>query len=686
MSDLSPHEAPSRAPSTRRDDAPATDDVATAALATVREVTSEIVRLVQTAATQAAGSWSLGPLVRSLLPDVERLVEDRTALGAEARALRVRVGDLDARVRELEILLVTREAGWTAERSAFEDDVARERDKAEMLAQDAERRRAEIGMLEGRTRRLREQMDAAAARADADREKTLSLAREMVQSAEEARVAVVGEMESLRATLAAEQARLDETQHERARATQGVAELEADLTHARQIIEQLEASRAGAAAELARARATLVHTEGDLLAVQHAHQLAQAQLDKLCAAHDEMVEDQAQLGAKLHDAGEREARLRLRITGLEQRVQAGREGTAVPEPPAAAIEAVVQAATAGLTSELAQADDRLRLLRDEISQTKATASAATVRAETLQAEAHAAEQARLAALKDVESLRAEIVAVRAAAERVAAERVVVTVAPVVEPPRPQPVVEEPVVRACEPFEADDAVAPAPVAEPAPEPPVVVLDTFDGWGMDVLRVTPSTNAHDYVRELAPSRCLVNVGAPGALDTVVELRRAGVATPLWGFAMAPDNAALAIGRFDVIVRPIDPERVRAQLAPLAVPDGNVIMVGSESATLIPLREGLTQMGQSVRTAWNREQALELAETVEPDVVVIDLGTAAAGAAGLLVELSRRDRPPTIVFVQGTPEYVEVLAAAVGAHGAPIDRPDLVRAAATALDAAA
>jgi CheY-like chemotaxis protein len=671
VNQLSTDDVPTtRDPAPRRGDASA-DDVATAALATVREVTAEIVRLVRTAATQAADGWSLGPIVRALLPDVERLVEERTALGTEARGLRARVGDLDARVRELEALLAAREAGWRAERAAFADDVVRERDKAEMLAQDLERRRAEIGMLEGRTRRLREQMDAAATRHDADREKTLRLAREMVQSAEEARVAVVGEMESLRAALAAEQARLDETQHERARATQGVAELEADLAHARQIIEQLEASRAGAAAELARSRTTLVQTEGDLLAVQHAHQLAHAQLEKLCAAHDEMVEDQAQLTAKLHGAQEREARLRLRITGLEQRLQASRDGGVAPiEPSAAAIDAVVQAATAGLTTDLARAEERTQALRDELARTKAAASAATVRAETLHAELHAAERGRIAAVEEVESLRA------ATAEPPAP-------APVVPP---APVVQQvavPVVEACESFGVED-VAPEPHA--APEATVVVLDTFDGWSLDVLRVTPSTNAHDYVRELAPSRCLVNVGAPGALDTVVELRRAGVATPLWGFAMAPDTAALAIGRFDVIVRPVDPARVRAQLGPLVARDGNVIMVGSESATLMPLREGLTQMGLSVRTAWNPAQAVELAEAVEPDVVVIDLGTAAAGAAELVVELSRRDRPPAIVFVPGTAEYLEVLAAAVGAHGTPIDREGFVRAAATALEPAA
>src|SRR5262249_33055003 len=145
--------------------------------------------------------------------------------------------------------------------------------------------------------------------------------------AEEARLAVVDEMDQLRAALAAEQASLVEVKYEQARVTQGAVEREVELARSRQTVEQLEASRATATAELTRARASLVRTEGELLAAQHEYQLAQVQIDKLCSAHDELVEDRAHLVARLHDAKEREARLRLRITGLEQRIQAVRDGT-----------------------------------------------------------------------------------------------------------------------------------------------------------------------------------------------------------------------------------------------------------------------------------------------------------------------------------------------------------------------
>jgi len=102
------------------------DDLATTALATVRDVTGEIVRLVRSAATQATDGWSIVPLARSLLPALERVVEERTVLGRDARAMRTRVTELGERIHELEALLAAREAGWKAERTAFEDDVARD--------------------------------------------------------------------------------------------------------------------------------------------------------------------------------------------------------------------------------------------------------------------------------------------------------------------------------------------------------------------------------------------------------------------------------------------------------------------------------------------------------------------------------------------------------------------------------
>jgi hypothetical protein len=75
----------------------------------------------------------------------------------------------------------------------------------------------------------------------------------------------------------------------------------------------------------------------------------------------------------------------------------------------------------------------------------------------------------------------------------------------------------------------------------------------------------------------------------------------------------RTCVAARRFDVVTRPIDPESAGRQLAALASPGANVIMAGCESATQIPLRQSLSQAGLSVRTAWDRKQAVDLADTV-------------------------------------------------------------------------
>jgi len=660
------------------------------ALATVRDLTSEIVRLVRTTATQATDGWSLATVVRSLSPELERVFAEHGALEREACELRTRA-------REIETQLAAREAGWNAERAALETDVAREHEHAQMLAEDGERRRTELELLTARERRLREQMETVAARANADREETLRLAREMVQSAEEARFAVVEEMETLRVALAAEQARLVEIQHERARATQGAAERDAELARARQIIEQLEASRASAAAELARARTTLVHTESELLAAQHEYQLSQVQIEKLCGAQDDMVEDRAHLVARLHDAKEREARLRLRIAGLEQRIQDVHLGAGAG-PSLAPVELDADGVASALATELSRSEERTRALERELAAAKAAASAATARVGDLQAQARAAELARAAAASEAETLRTRLETV---AQEPAEPAIVSVEMPAVEAPTPA-------IEQAAPIEVTTVVMPEAIAEPEPidvpadvaalpelavtdepdeSPParaLVILDEPTPWEALEAQVVPlGTDACDRVRELAPDACVVNLAAPGALATAVALRSAGVTVPFWACAIpAEGDRAWPLGRFDVVTRPVAPESVRQQLAELAPAGANVIMVGSESATQIPLRQGLLQAGMSVRTAWDRKQAGELADAVQPDVVIVDLASEAAGGVDLIVDLAGRERPPLLVVVPGTAQQIDALATALAAHAAvrgTVGRAEILRGAA-------
>ena len=67
-----------------------TTSPADAALATVRDLTSEIVRIVRSTATQAT-DWSLASVVRTLSPDLERVFAEHETLAHEAAELLARI-------------------------------------------------------------------------------------------------------------------------------------------------------------------------------------------------------------------------------------------------------------------------------------------------------------------------------------------------------------------------------------------------------------------------------------------------------------------------------------------------------------------------------------------------------------------------------------------------------------------
>ena len=142
--------------------------------------------------------------------------------------------------------------------------------------------------------------------------------------------------------------------------------------------------------------------------------------------------------------------------------------------------------------------------------------------------------------------------------------------------------------------------------------------------------------------------------------------GITAALWGCAIAANGErAWTLGRFDIVTRPVDPESAGRQLAALASPGANVIMVGCESATQIPLRQGLSQAGLSVRTAWDRNQAGDLADTVRPAIAIVDLGSEAAGGFELIVDLMNRPQPPLIVVVPGSDAQNQAFETAIARH---------------------
>src|SRR5262249_39090585 len=159
----------------------------------------------------------------------------------------------------------------------------------------------------------------------------------------------------------------------------------------------------------------------------------------------------------------------------------------------------------------------------------------------------------------------------------------------------------------------------------------------------------------------------------------LRAGDVDAPLFG-CIGDGAHVVALGRIDVLSRPVDPDRVRARLQALAV-GGNVVMVGSESGILIPLRQGVQQAGMSVKTAWNRVQARGLAAPLRRAVVSVAVAWGPGACAALLCEPARRGAAPRLVLVLGPPAQHDELRAALIActRGAPaVDGAALLRVA--------
>jgi len=617
--------------------------------------------------------------------------------------------------RQLESERAAAETHWQEERARLEGDHLREHERAQAIEEELERRRLEIEQLERREKRLREQLQAAGARSEADREETLRHAREIVQAAEEDRAAAAAELEAMRGALVAEQARLLEIQHERKRATQGAAERAAELASTREVMGQLEASRAATAAELERTRAALTQAESDLLASQHDLRLSQAHLDKLCNAHDDMVEDRARFEVRLKEASEREARLRLRLTDLESRVQTLRTAGAGPTTATRSDDGAAR-----LTSELGEARERIPELEHALQVTRRDVTAHELAVRDALGRAAAAEHDEESTSNELERVRvvltsaeaaardAELAARSARVEHVAAVPFVPTwtepplapaaddfpaADPPLEPVEPEDVAvasvawpeeadasevrDDPPAREEPPASEAIDLAPEPAADDAVavSAPLVVLDASGAWEKaDVL--APNPEAVERVREIAPGACVVNLAAPGAIATAVALRVAKLDVPLWGCIVASEAPGGAVvGRFEVLARPVDPAAVHAQLGAIAPPSARVVAVGSDAGVLLPLRQGLSKAGISVRTAWDFKQAAMLVDAAMPDVVVLDLAQPAVAAAEFVARLLPVETPPLLVLVPGAAKDLDEFAGALLSFAARVAAPSRI-----------
>jgi chromosome segregation ATPase len=657
--------------------------------------------------------------VARITASAEEAQQARERLDVDVRALRTRLGESQDRLRaaEVEIARLTeahrrlerssqtenanREARWEDQVASLRLEHTRERDRAQALAEELERQRVEARVREKREQRLQEELHGVATRADADREETVHRAQEIVQAAECARAAAAAELETLRASLSSDRARLEQMRAEQERVEQGVAQREAALAN----VTQLETSRATAAAELERTRARLAETETELLTVQHEHRLAQRQLDKLCTAHDDLVEDHARVSAFLADARATETTLRTQTDELRDQIRALeserfrlRESERLHSTTVVETHDASERATT-LERELQSLRGWGRMLEDEVAQATLSLEQGAVRERRLQdalaaseqsmadhdetlrqaqALTERAEQERAAVVAEIESLRTAMASAqrvimeaeedtrvaRAEAERLA----VVHEASITEKERAETLAGTPAPKPAPGAAKGPTAAPPAVAVPVDTRLVAILDTGGDWaatgGAEIIVVRPDEQVVSQFGAIEAGRCVVNLAAPGAIAAAAALRAAGVPIALWGTIFAADaDRGLSLGQIEVLTRPIDADLVRSQCVTIAPKSARILAIGSDSSTFIGLRQGLMKAGMSVSIAWDLKQATELMEIVRPHMIVLDLALPSRGAAALVTQLARVEKPPVLVLLPGSGEQLTAFGAAAG-----------------------
>jgi chromosome segregation ATPase len=628
----------------------------------------------------------------------------------EAQAYRARLAETQERIRTLEVELARigeerrraeranlgeqaeREARWQDELSSLRLEHARERDRAQALAEELERQRIEGETRERREQRLQEELRAVSARADVDREDTVRRAQEMVQAAEQARAAIGAELEAMRAAVSNDRVRQLEIEAEHEKA----AERDAALATARGVIEELEAALAARATEFERTRARLTETEQELLRTQHDLGTVQRQAEKICTVHDDLVEDHARVSAFLADARTTETTLREQADELRQQICAlESERTRLAalecrhgESPAAAgpstsvadLETEVLSLRAWartLEHEVAQATEsreqaelRERRLRDTIAANEASQREHDAMLHDAQALAQNAEDERAVLVLELETLRTSM----ASAQRVIMEaeeetRVARAEAERMAVSHGAAIVEKQRLDAAAGAKSDTDVPPSasPVVMTPPDARVVaVLDVSTTWpstaGAEVHVLAPGDDIVGRMGELGAGRCIVNLAAPGAIASAALLRTAGVALPMWGtIVVSNGERGLGLGQIEVLTRPIDPDLVRSQCVTVAPRNARILAIGSDSSAFIALRQGLIKAGMSVSIAWDLKQATELMEIVRPHMIVLDLALPPRGAAAMVAELARLETTPVLAVLPGSTEQLATFSAA-------------------------
>ncbi|MGH7894202.1 MAG: hypothetical protein ACREQL_05995 [Candidatus Binatia bacterium] len=216
-----------------------------------------------------------------------------------------------------------------------------------------------------------------------------------------------------------------------------------------------------------------------------------------------------------------------------------------------------------------------------------------------------------------------------------------------------------------------APAPGPTLATPSAPPegLIVLDADAGWAaaapqnIIVATIAPDDDVAAAVAEKNPERVLVNLATPNALAAVSALRAAGLKVPCFACLALPGQPrGVALGRFEVANRPLDPDALLALLQGTFTRGTRVVTAGADVDALISVRQALGRLGVSVSMAWDAKQASDLLAMVRPEVAIIDLDLPPKDGGIVVARLALTPPAPMIVVVPKAADAAQGFAAAM------------------------
>jgi hypothetical protein len=588
----------------------------TTALALAERERDRLARALDAAASEAAEHSR-----REAALEQERSAAARAtaAAAAELETLRQAVQASEATVASQSAAASAEVERLRARLSEAESVASRERERRREHDTERERIAAELHVTRAREHRLREELDAAVRRDEPAAGDELRQALDATRAAEEARVAAIAEAEAARTALVEKQGVVEALEEEASRAHIEIERLVGQERASRIASERVDASIASLRA---RERAT---AEQARALVKEADGLRDERDRNAAAAHARAAEV-ARLGARVEALCAERDRLRdaLDAVGSERdRLAAAANDTATG---AAHLEEGIATAKAALAAlQAAEAKHRA----------EATALEAEVaRLAEERARLHTERDAALAELAERDGVSTDTEPMR-----------VVTVAPLNG--------KRAKVREIE----------------SGRPLVTVIDNDDAWeratldGHQVAVVPPGEGLSGYLGENQPVRVIVNLAAPGALETCFALRAEGSRVPLWGcLGDATRDRAIPLGLIEPAGRPLDADAVLTSLDGHATRGTRVITAGADVDALMSLRQALSRSGMSVSMAWDGKQANDLLGVVRPEVVVIDLDLPRREGYGIVAQVAELETIPTTVLVPGDDDAATGFAAAL------------------------